>query len=61
VQGGRQRKIHEEGPVPANSPVTAHARTIGNGEWPRIDPVPIKSDDKRARAVVSLTISWKLP
>jgi|SRR5215472_1082419 hypothetical protein len=37
------------------------AGITGNGEWRRIDPVPIKSDDKRARAVVSLTISWKLP
>jgi hypothetical protein len=37
------------------------AGITGNGGWRRIDPAPIKSDDKRARAVVSLKISWKLP
>jgi hypothetical protein len=33
----------------------------GNGEWWRTDPAPIKSDDKRARPVVSNKVSWKLP
>jgi hypothetical protein len=37
------------------------AGITGNGEWRRIDLAPIKSDDKRARAVVSNKVSWKLP
>jgi len=37
------------------------AGITGKGEWRRIDPAPIKSDDKRARAVVSSKVSWKLP
>jgi hypothetical protein len=37
------------------------AGITGNGEWWRIDPAPIKSDDKRARPVTSNKVSWKLP
>jgi hypothetical protein len=37
------------------------AGITGNGEWRRIEPMPIKSDDKRGRVVVSLKIYWKLP
>jgi hypothetical protein len=37
------------------------AGITGNGEWRRIDPAPIKSDDKRGRVVVALKVNWKLP
>ena len=37
------------------------AGITGNGEWTRLNPAPIKSDDKRSRAVNSLKVNWKLP
>ncbi len=37
------------------------AGVTGNGEWRRVDPAPIRSDDKRGRVVVSLKVNWKLP
>ena len=37
------------------------AGITGNGEWSRLNPAPIKSDDKRPRAVNSLKVNWKLP
>jgi hypothetical protein len=37
------------------------AGITGSGEWTRISPAPIKSDDKRFRIFNSLKASWKLP
>jgi hypothetical protein len=37
------------------------AGITGSGEWTRISPAPIKSDDKRGRLFNSLKVNWKLP